>query len=120
MTDRRVIGVVTGAGLAWLALADPHRRRRFPRCPTKMLTGLDCPGCGGMRMAHDLLHGDVRGALHDNAFLLVGSPLFAWLTVRDRSQEPPPEAVALAAGAALAWMLLRNLPQWPLKPAVAQ
>ncbi len=35
-------------------------------CPFKMITGLPCPGCGGMRAAWALLHGDVSDALWMN------------------------------------------------------
>ena len=31
----------------------------FPKCPFKVLTGLDCPGCGSQRAIHSLLHWDI-------------------------------------------------------------
>lgn len=88
----------------------------LPRCPTKALTGLDCPACGGLRMVHDLLHGDVRAALQDNAFLLLLGPS---LLVLARSDAPGGHTARRRygiAGAALLWMLVRNLPSWPLQP----
>lgn len=48
---------------------------RMP-CPLKFLTGLDCPFCGGSRVAGALLQGDVVRALDLNAFaVLVVLPL---------------------------------------------
>ncbi|MGH3947606.1 MAG: DUF2752 domain-containing protein [Pseudonocardiaceae bacterium] len=52
----------------------------LPVCPTKTLFGIDCPGCGGMRMLYSLLHGDIGAALHYNAVSLVIMVLFAWST----------------------------------------
>lgn len=45
--------------------------RYFPKCPVKMLTGLQCPGCGVQRAAHSLLHGELGEALSYNLFLPV-------------------------------------------------
>src|SRR6185312_13216907 len=79
-------GALLVGGLAYVGLADPHRPGfLFPACPFRALTGWDCPGCGGIRMTHDLLHGDLAAAVMDNAFVLVGAPLLAlWLLVRWR------------------------------------
>ena len=46
----------------------------MPRCPSKLLTGYDCPSCGAQRALHALLHGDLRGAWQFNPFLIVGLP----------------------------------------------
>ncbi|MBD5210308.1 MAG: DUF2752 domain-containing protein [Bacteroidales bacterium] len=46
----------------------------MPRCPSKLLTGCDCPSCGAQRALHALLHGDLRGAWQFNPFLIVGLP----------------------------------------------
>lgn len=37
-----------------------------PLCPFKSLTGLPCPGCGGLRAANALLHGNILGAIYTN------------------------------------------------------
>ena len=114
------------AGLAYVAAVDPHRRRLLaPRCPTKLITGLDCPACGGVRMTHDLLHGDLRAALHDNPFMLIAAPLMAGAAWRRWSRgdagevmEVSNESAMLIGGASLAWTIVRNLPRWPLKPTM--
>jgi hypothetical protein len=59
----------------------PERYPFYPRCPFHLLTGWQCPGCGGLRAAHRLLHGDVAGAFHYNPLLVLLGPLFAvWFT----------------------------------------
>lgn len=121
------LGACAIAALVSVAVTDPHRSRALlPRCPTKLLTGLDCPACGGLRLTYDLLHGDLRAAAHDNPFLLVSSPLLALLSWRSWRETGQPGIVAAPrwaayslAGTALAWMLVRNLPTWPLKPTIA-
>jgi len=111
--------------LAYLAVRDPHRPGAPLACPVKLATGLDCPGCGGLRVVHDLLHRDLDAAVHDNPFLLACGPLLAALVVRGRAGAAMPHNQVLAprlayglAGAAAAWMVVRNLPGWPLKPTV--
>lgn len=109
-------------GLAYVGLGDPHRPDfLFPACPFKALTGLDCPGCGGLRMTHDLLHGDLAAAVVDNVFLLVGLPLLmAWSLVRWRRGQPlmTTPALVVIIAAAVIWTVIRNLPGFPLVPTV--
>jgi Protein of unknown function (DUF2752) len=66
----RWTGLVVGLSLlAYVALVDPARGGLYPRCPSRLLLGLDCPFCGGLRGTHDLLHGDLAGALDHNLLL---------------------------------------------------
>jgi hypothetical protein len=77
--------IVTGAALAIGAavvfVRDPSRPGRYPTCPFKALTGLDCTGCGSLRGTHALLHGDLFGAIGHNALLVPGAVLVGWLWV---------------------------------------
>jgi hypothetical protein len=116
-------GALLAGALAYIGLADPHRPGfLFPPCPFKLLTGWDCPGCGGLRMTHDLLHGDIAAAVVDNVFALAGLPLLlGWVVVRRRSgkQVFTPSVVAVIVVAATAWTVVRNLPGFPLVPTLA-
>ena len=111
-------GAVLGGGLAYVGLADPHRPGFvFPACPFKLLTGWNCPACGGLRMTHDLLHGDLAAAAVDNVFLLVGLPaLLVWILVRWRTGRPimTTPAVVVIAVLAITWTVVRNMPGFPL------
>lgn len=113
-------GAVLAGALAYVGIADPHRPGfAFPVCPFKALTGWNCPACGGLRMTHDILHGDLGAAVVDNAFLLVGLPmLLAWLLLRWRSGKPLMDtpAVVVIVVAAITWTVVRNLPGFPLVP----
>jgi hypothetical protein len=115
-------GVVLAGGLAYVGLADPHKSDFvFPACPFKLLTGWNCPACGGLRMTHDLLHGDLAAAVVDNIFLLVGLPaLLAWVLVRRRAGRPifTTPSIAVIAVLAIAWTVARNMPGFPLVPTL--
>ena len=115
-------GAVLAGGLAYIGLGDPHGHRfMFPGCPFKMVTGFNCPGCGGLRMTHDLLHLDFGAAVVDNVFLLVGLPvLAAWLLVRWKQGQKlmPVTATVVLIITATVWTVVRNLPGFPLVPTL--
>src|SRR5262245_15869110 len=106
-----VVGVVL---LAYVALVDPSRGGLYPRCPSRLLLGLDCPFCGGLRGTHDLLHGDLAGALDHNLLLpaavLVATDLMP-LTGRPAPRVHVPRwAMIAAAVVVVAFTIARNLP----------
>jgi hypothetical protein len=113
--------VLTGA-LAYIGIADPHRRDSvFPPCPFKLLTGWNCPACGGLRMTHDLLHGNLAAAAVDNVFLLVGIPaVLTWVLWRRRTGKPVVDVplYIVAVVTVVAWTVVRNLPGFPLVPTL--
>ncbi|MGH8970052.1 MAG: DUF2752 domain-containing protein [Actinomycetes bacterium] len=125
MTGTRLRWRVLGAGsvaaaLGYLALVDPHQAGRYPVCPFHALTGLWCPGCGGLRATHDLLHGDIAAAVGQNALLVLGVPVLALLwwwrwrpaagrSAADRQPQAVPATLVLAV-IALSFAVVRNLP----------
>jgi hypothetical protein len=67
-------GVVAAATVA-LRFRDPHDSGSWGYCPWKLLTGLDCPGCGSLRAVNDLTHGDVAAAASSNLLFVVAVPI---------------------------------------------
>jgi hypothetical protein len=63
------------ACICFLWFNDPVSTPYYPRCPFRLLTGLYCPGCGSLRAAHSLLHGDLMVAIRMNILLVVFLPL---------------------------------------------
>ena len=124
--QRRLLVLGTGAvfvgALAYIGIGDPHRPGfLFPPCPFHELTGWYCPACGGLRMTHDVLHGDLAAAFVDNAFALIGLPLLLmWVLARRRQGRPvliAPAYVVIVA-AAVVWTVVRNVTGFPLVPTV--
>lgn len=51
------------------------------QCSFYRITGLQCPGCGGQRALHYLLHGEFLKALRSNAMFVVCLPFFIYLYI---------------------------------------
>lgn len=92
-------------------------------CPTKLLLGIDCPGCGSLRMVYSLLHGDLLAALRFNAVGLVALILLVWaygawtygrIVGRDiRTWQHQRWAAMTALVVVSVWFVIRNLPFGP-------
>jgi len=70
-----IVAAAALGGCVLVSLVDPNEPGHYPTCPTKALTGFDCPFCGGMRCARSLVRGDLAGALDHNALIVVLAPL---------------------------------------------
>lgn len=115
------LGALAGAAAAftYVGLVDPNHPGHYPVCPLYALTGVYCPGCGGLRCAHAVAHGDLRTALSDNALAVVlfaGCAVFwVWwavrasrgLSARITLSRPAWWAVCVVVGA---FTVARNLP----------
>lgn len=112
---------VAGAGLlTLLRLHDPHGSGSYGFCPSLVLTGLPCPGCGGLRAVNDLTHGDVAAAVSSNliAVVLVAGLAVGWVVWtahRWRGRSRPPFVISgrwayVALAVVLLFGVVRNLP----------
>ncbi|MGN6245295.1 MAG: DUF2752 domain-containing protein [Motilibacteraceae bacterium] len=106
--------------LAYLWAVSPEQPGHYPLCPLYWATGIYCPGCGTLRAAHALLHGDLATALHRNVLVVLAAPLVAllWLEWTARAARGrPARRLALSTPATVvvvvllvAYGVLRNLP----------
>lgn len=111
---------VVVAGFALVAVVDPNEQGHYPACPFLALTGHYCPGCGSLRAAHALAHGDVTGATGSNLLFVLALPgavaLWArWLYSRAKGRPDPPlpeRPMAWIIGIAVLVIfgVVRNLP----------
>jgi hypothetical protein len=95
----------------------------LPVCPTKALLGIDCPGCGSLRMLYSLMHGNLLAAARFNALALVAIGLLLWAYVawtygrvagrRIRSWQHYRWSAAVTLSLVLAWFVVRNIPFAP-------
>ncbi|MEU1707265.1 DUF2752 domain-containing protein [Streptomyces sp. NPDC005706] len=113
-----VLAAVAGA-FAYVGTVDPNEPGHYPVCPLYGLTGLYCPGCGGLRSAHAFVHGDLLTALHDNAAGVAAYLGFAVLWTVWVVRAVRGRAVRFEPGGALMWSVgalllvftvVRNLP----------
>lgn len=112
------VGAGAAAVAATLVARSPHVPGGYGFCPFRAVLGVWCPGCGGLRAAHDLLHGDLAGAWDMNPLAVVAVPLLVgawvwWLARAWRGRPvPTPSGRAVAAlGVVLAaFTVARNLP----------
>lgn len=122
---RYAVPAGAAAGLAALVVRDPHGAGSYGICPSLLLLGVYCPGCGALRGAHDLATGSVAEAVGHNLLLL---PALAWLTwwwlaratAGTRIAVPGPWDSGRFAYGVLAvvvvFAVLRNVPGSPLAP----
>ncbi|MFF3390479.1 DUF2752 domain-containing protein [Streptomyces sp. NPDC002669] len=113
-----VMALVVGA-FGYVGTVDPNEPGHYPVCPLLRLTGLYCPGCGGLRSAHAVAHGDIAAALGSNALAVIGYAAFAvlWVVWTVRACRGRPMGLAVrpavwwAIGAVLlVFSVVRNLP----------
>jgi hypothetical protein len=115
-----VIGlvVVAVAGGA-LFLFNPAQHAFYPQCFFHQVTGWQCPGCGGLRAMHQLLHGHFLTALHFNALAVGSLPVFGWLLAREffarrrgvqARRFVSIRSVCFGVAVLLVFSLLRNIP----------
>lgn len=108
-----------GAAFVYVGSVDPNEPGHYPACPLLELTGLYCPGCGGLRTAHALAHGEFATALSSNATAVAAIAVFAgfWVFWVVRAVRARPVVLHLVpwqmwtvGGLALVFTVVRNLP----------
>ena len=129
-------------GLIIAAVVFVHRnepvgnKEYFPQCGFKNATGLDCPGCGGLRATHALTHLQLKDAFqfHPGYILslpIVGYLIFLWGREWWRRGEMPMPLAQAECHRPLTWIavifisvgMARNIPvkpfSWLASPPVA-
>jgi len=120
------VALLIGGGVAYTLLMDPTNASASstPTCLLRLLTGFDCPGCGGTRAAWYLMHGDLPAAARHHAPLVFATPFLAYMDVAWAAKKvfrrelvplfrPRNLTVFVFLGAWLAFSIARNLPWAP-------
>lgn len=128
IVNRRVtvalIWLTMAVGAAYLFVFEPGRSGFFPDCPFRLLTGLNCPGCGTTRGLHHLLHGDLIGAFQFNPLMMLLLPIFLYAFVRHtaavfrdrpiKSNQLDPRFIWMFFAVVMSFWVFRNTPFYPL------
>jgi Protein of unknown function (DUF2752) len=103
-----------------LVLRDPHSSGAWGYCPFLLLTGLPCPGCGGLRATNDLLHGRLADAAGSNLYAVFTAGLAAlaftaWTVAQARGRQSRwrahvPRALTAWLGGLVVFGIVRLLP----------
>jgi len=98
---------------------DPAVLNYYPPCLFQSVTGLLCPGCGGMRGTHEILHFNFNEAYVLNPLVYVSTPLifysivyFIELVVFNKQLPKVPvnsRTITIAAIVVLLFWIFRNL-----------
>jgi len=104
--------------LGLLFAYNPAHHSFYPFCTFHRVTGWQCPGCGGLRATHHLLHGDIVTAFRFNPLVVMALPIVAgfvlWRWQWARGGGPGIRAQARWGWAILVVLLVfwvvRNLP----------
>jgi hypothetical protein len=119
-----VLGCV-GAGVAYTLAVNPTAAHAdaTPSCAFKLLTGFDCPGCGGTRALWYLLHGNVPEAARHHMVAVFAAPFLvylfvAWASNRIFRTKIPmlpisSKVIGIFLGVWAVFSVLRNLPWEP-------
>ncbi|MFF3486220.1 DUF2752 domain-containing protein [Streptomyces sp. NPDC002701] len=111
--------VAVAGAFAYVGTVDPNEPGHYPACPLFRYTGLYCPGCGGLRSAYAVAHGDLGTALGANAVAVFGYLVLAavwtvWVvrSVQGRPLrvEPRPPLLWALGALLLVFTVVRNLP----------
>jgi len=119
-----VLGGIAASGVLALRLRDPHTSGSWGFCPLQRLTGVFCPGCGGLRAVNDLTHLDLAVAVSSNLLVVALMPVAVVLWGRwllrlghgvgrspgSASRQSQRLVLLAVAVAAVAFTVVRNLP----------
>lgn len=105
------------AGCALLYFFNPAEHMFFPQCVFHRVTGWNCPGCGGLRATHQLLHGHLETAFRLNPLFVVAIPaaiiLLLWHFLKKSSEKKNqfwPAWLWISLAVVIAFGIARNLP----------
>ncbi|MBB76221.1 MAG: hypothetical protein CMJ75_17065 [Planctomycetaceae bacterium] len=115
--------VVAALYAAALFVWPPAEVSCFPKCLFFTATNLYCPGCGGQRAVHALLHMHLRYALRCNLLTMSALPFLAvaydrwttrvWYSATPAPRRPDPKAIWSLLGFIILFWVLRNIGHFP-------
>jgi hypothetical protein len=120
-----LLAVLTVVITAFYFFWNPSELRFLPVCFFKNLTGFYCPGCGGQRALHSILHGNFKNAFHHNPLIFFILPFFAlkiidvfFNTTISRKFLLNNKRIWIFLGFLICFTILRNMPLYPFNQLI--
>jgi Protein of unknown function (DUF2752) len=117
------IWILLALGAIYVFFYEPGKTGFFPPCPFRLLTGLQCPGCGVTRALHQIVHGNFVAAFMLNPLFLISIPfiLIAFLRYSiivlnggvPRKNALPQNYIYAIFFVVLSFWIFRNTPFYP-------
>ena len=124
-TNKIILAVVTMVITAFYFFWNPSEIVALPLCPFKKLTGFYCPGCGGQRAFHQILHGNFDKAFHSNPLIYLFLPFFLLIfsdkifnTTFSKKLLLNNKETWIFLGFLICFTILRNLPMYPFNQLI--
>ncbi len=125
-TSKILLAVLTIVITAFYFFWNPSEITSLPLCPFKNLTSYNCPGCGGQRAFHQILHGNFVDAYQSNLLIYLLFPFFI-VKVLDKIFDTTFSKIFLLnnrgiwifLGFLICFTILRNLPLYPFNQLIA-
>ena len=105
-----LLGIVFIGVVLVLYFYNPSTSSFYPLCLFHSLTGLHCAGCGGLRAAHALLHGNVAESFAYNPLLIMVAPSFLVVALAIKCHRIFPFFAPVVVITVIGYTILRNLP----------
>lgn len=123
--NKVLLAVLTIVITAFYFFWNPSELHFLPICPFNYLTGFFCPGCGGQRAFHDILHGNFKNAFHNNPliffvlifFTLKITDVFFNTTISKKFLLNN-KGIWIFLGFLICFTILRNLPLYPFNQLI--
>ena len=123
--NKILLAVLAMSITAFYFFWNPSENSFLPSCPFKNLTGFYCPGCGGQRAFHALLHGRFTEAFHDNFLIFIIIPVAFYKIIPELNGSTSKDILIVRnqhiwifLSLLLLFTFLRNMPQYPLNQLI--
>jgi hypothetical protein len=104
---------------------NPAENPLLPSCPFKNLTNFYCPGCGGQRAFHAILHGKFIEAFHDNFLIFIIIPIVFYKIILQLNGSASKDVFILTGKGIWTFLsllalftLIRNIPLYPFNQLI--
>jgi hypothetical protein len=117
------LGLAAGAVFLFFFNPASPANQFFPKCPFRLVTGWQCPGCGSTRAFHQLLHLDLLAAFKLNPLMVLTVPFIIYGLLgftRSALMGGPQRRIFIPPAYLWAWLgvlvffwIFRNTPWYP-------